>query len=95
MYMPIGIHNRVINKMIREMRDKGFIVERHSYSFRVMYNERFIASFHIYPGYKRIVFRILVDPVKYAEVLNNLMEIIEGYFMDYTLEKQFVNVEFT
>lgn len=58
MLFPKGVDVRVLNRIVLFLRDNGLWVERHSYSFRVMYMGRFVASFHIYPGFNSVVLKL-------------------------------------
>lgn len=48
----------MLNRLVDELRSRGLWVERHSYSFRVMFREKIVASFHIYPYHREIQVRL-------------------------------------
>jgi hypothetical protein len=55
---PRGIPVVVLNKLVEELNEKNLYAERHSYSIRMMYNGRFVASLHLYPGFNQAVLRL-------------------------------------
>jgi hypothetical protein len=76
--LPIGIHSKILNRLVWDLRKQGLWAERHSYSFRIIYNNRFIASFHIYPGYNEVEIRVYGD-----EADEHVIEVIEKTITDH------------
>ncbi|NAZ26657.1 MAG: hypothetical protein GU348_00700 [Thermogladius sp.] len=86
-YMPRGIHPRVFNNMIRDLRGRGLWAERHSYSMRVMYEGRFVASLHFYPGYNIVEARLYAESPQLNEMLRGLINgVIAQYLPEYRVD---------
>ena len=82
MLLPKGIHVKVLNQIVWELRDRGLWVERHSYSFRVFRNERIVGSFHIYPGYNEVILRI-IDKQAGEEVITIIVDVLKKHLPEY------------
>ena len=83
MYVPRGIHPRVLNSITWRLRKHGLWVERHTYSYRIMYRGKLIASLHIYPGYDEAILRLYsgdetVDQYIVDTVSNVFKELLPG-----------------
>lgn len=71
-----GVRHDVLNDIVNELRKRGLWVERHSYSFRVMFRGRIVASFHIYPIHMEVDVRLYSGSVSVDNmVLKNLEEV--------------------
>ncbi|WP_440059956.1 hypothetical protein ACSU1N_02030 [Thermogladius sp. 4427co] len=85
-YIPKGIHPRVFNKIVWELRSLGLWAERHSYSMRVMYRDKFVASLHFYPGYNIIEGRLYAESPGVNEYLaETLSNVLSKYLRDYKI----------
>jgi len=77
LYVPRGVHPRILNKLTWELRNRGIWVERHSYSYRVFYGGRIAGSIHIYPGFDEVVvklyreYELLAQPI--ISVFNSIL----------------------
>jgi hypothetical protein len=90
-YVPQGIHPRVFNKMIGDLRERGLWAERHSYSMRVMYQGRFVASLHFYPGYNLVEVRVYAESRELNEAIaREIGGVIARYLPGYNLEVKFL-----
>ncbi|MFZ8791637.1 MAG: hypothetical protein ACO2OS_05090 [Thermosphaera aggregans] len=86
MITPRGIPVRVLNKLVEELNEKNLYAERHSYSIRMMYNGRFVASLHLYPGFNQAVLRVYGE----SEVINKkvseiVVELVRKYLKNLEL----------
>ncbi|OYT37198.1 MAG: hypothetical protein B6U89_07765 [Desulfurococcales archaeon ex4484_58] len=84
---PIGVHQKILNRIVWVLREKGIWVERHSYSFRIMYRERIVGSLHLYPGYNLIVLKLysgeLGTSKKLARIING---VLNNFLPNYSIE---------
>ncbi|MGC8982449.1 MAG: hypothetical protein ACP5KA_01640 [Desulfurococcaceae archaeon] len=61
MLLPRGIDVKKMNRLVEELRKAELWAERHSYSIRIMYKGRIVASLHLYPGYNEAVLKLYSD----------------------------------
>lgn len=47
-----------LDRVVFELGRLGLLVERHSYSYRVMYRDKIVMGIHFYPGYREISVRL-------------------------------------
>ncbi|MEM1933014.1 MAG: hypothetical protein QXY53_01225 [Desulfurococcaceae archaeon] len=71
---PFASTHLILNHLVNELRSRGLWVERHSYSFRVMYCGKIVASFHIYPYHKEIHVRLYSGVDEIDTYLKNTLE---------------------
>ncbi len=87
----VGIHPKIFNKLLWFLRKNGLWVERHSYSFRVMYRGRFVASFHIYPGYNIAVLRLYSGKQSIDRfVEEKVLQAFNKYLPDYRVDIEYI-----
>lgn len=92
LYYPVGLQHKLLNNIVWEFRKKKFWVERHSYSFRVMFNNIFIASFHVYPGYNEVVVRLYNnDTHVYIRFINLFFKLFNKYMPNYYVKVIHIN----
>lgn len=84
--LPIGINVKVLNNIVYELRSKNLWAERHSYSIRIMYNGRFVASLHIYPGFNEAALRLYGSEESNEMVLSAVKELFTKYLPHYSLK---------
>jgi len=87
LYIPKGIHPRVLNNITWDLRSLGIWVERHSYSYRIIYGGVIVGSIHIYPGYDEVVIRI---SSKYAELLPMIAGTLLKYLPRYKITTEYL-----
>ncbi|WP_276814911.1 hypothetical protein [Desulfurococcus amylolyticus] len=87
-YFIKGIPVKVLNSMVEAFRLKGLWAERHSYSLRIMYNNRFAASLHLYPGFNEAVLRLISgDPLINSRIRSIVKEIMSIYLPGYVVRE--------
>lgn len=69
MITPRGIPVRIFNKILEELNERKIYAERHSYSIRMMFQGKFVASLHLYPGFNQAVLRVYGE----SEEVNQLI----------------------
>lgn len=67
--LPRGISHRALNGLVQELREGGLWAERHSYSIRIMYEGKFVASLHLYPGFNEAQLRLYGDSLEVNELV--------------------------
>lgn len=86
--------HRSLNLLVNELRSRGLWVERHSYSFRVMLQEKIVASFHVYPYHREIYARLYSGN---EEIDSFVMKVLEETFIkilgDYKIQFSIVTSE--
>ncbi|MEL9909175.1 MAG: hypothetical protein QXP97_05905 [Desulfurococcus sp.] len=87
-YFIKGIPVKVLNNMVEELRLKGLWTERHSYSLRIMYNNRFVASLHLYPGFNEAVLKLISgDPFINSRIRSIVKEVMSIYLSGYVVRE--------
>ncbi len=90
--IPRGISVKKLNNFLEDLRKQGLWAERHSYSIRIMYNGKFVASLHLYPGFNEAVLRLYGD----VEVNNMVQEVVyktvSRYLPDFKLKIQVISL---
>jgi len=71
---PRGIPVKVLNKLVEELNQRGLYAERHSYSIRMMYQGRFVASLHLYPGFNQAVLRVYGESERINKTVEEVVE---------------------
>lgn len=85
-YLIKYVDHRVLNKFIWLLRDRGLWIERHSYSFRLMYRNVIIGSLHIYPGFNEAVLKIhSVSESEARELIETIESVFYKLFPEYKL----------
>lgn len=80
------VDHKLLNNFTWLLRERGIWVERHSYSFRIMYNNLIIGSLHIYPGFNEAVLRIhSIDKNSVEYIVNNVKKLFNQLFPEYRL----------
>ncbi|MGB9827798.1 MAG: hypothetical protein ACPLSM_04700 [Thermosphaera sp.] len=74
MITPRGIPVKVLNKLVEELNQRGLYAERHSYSIRMMYQGRFVASLHLYPGFNQAVLRVYGESERINKTVEEVVE---------------------
>lgn len=68
------------------LRESGLWVERHSYSFRIMYGGRIVGSLHIYPGFREAILKVYnVNEGEASYVVSTVRRVFETLFPEYEL----------
>jgi len=78
------INPKKLDELLYALREIGIDVWRHSYSYRLIYKNKIIASLHIYPGYNDVTIRILGISKETAmsvmdHVLTKIREVLPYY----------------
>lgn len=84
--LPMGISTKRLNNFINELRSHGLWAERHSYSIRIMYRDKIVASLHLYPGFNKAVLRLYGDDQENKYVLLNVTKSIDKYLPGFKIE---------
>ncbi|MEM4718369.1 MAG: hypothetical protein QXE81_06425 [Desulfurococcaceae archaeon] len=84
--LPVGISTRRLNNLINELRSMGIWAERHSYSIRVMYRDKIVASLHLYPGFNTAVLRLYGDKQENDHVLLSVTRSISKHLPGFKIE---------
>lgn len=83
------VDHRLLNKFVWLLRNKGLWIERHSYSFRIMYGNLIIGSLHIYPGFREAVLKIHSLGTNEAEkIVYVIKSVFNELFPEYELNIQ-------
>ncbi|QOR95017.1 hypothetical protein IMZ38_03735 [Thermosphaera chiliense] len=89
MITPRGIPVKVLNKLVEELNQRGLYAERHSYSIRMMYQGRFVASLHLYPGFNQAVLRVYGESERINKTVEEVVEeLVKKYLGDLELNVQ-------
>lgn len=72
-----GVRHEILNDIANELRVQGLWVERHSYSFRIMFKNRVIGSFHVYPLHMEVNVRLYSGDV---DVDNMVLKTLKDVF---------------
>ena len=78
---------------MQRLRENGFYVGRHSYSYRLFYEGKVVAelfnSLHLYPGYREAclrLYRVRRDLAELAEaVRERIIMVVRDVFSDYKI----------
>jgi hypothetical protein len=84
--LPRGINVKVLNRLVEDMKKSGLIAERHSYSIRIMYRNRIVASIHLYPGYDSAVVKLYGDEEANRVVLETTVELLKKHLPWFKVE---------
>lgn len=85
------INPQKLDELVFKLRKNNISVGRHSYSYRLFYNEKLIAGIHVYPGYNEVVLRIYMSYIEYSKpIIGLIKEIIRKVFPDYRLVVQYI-----
>ncbi len=75
-----------LDRVVFELGRLGILVERHSYSYRVMYRDRIVMGIHFYPGYREISIRLYKSFRELAEeVLPTVRNVLRKLFPDHKI----------
>ncbi|MEM2009552.1 MAG: hypothetical protein QXV51_01735 [Thermosphaera sp.] len=86
MITPKGISVKLLNKILEELNQRGIYAERHSYSIRMMFKGRFVASLHLYPGFNQGVLRVYGDSEEINQFIVNVVgELLNKYLKELEL----------
>lgn len=76
-----------LDKLVWRLRESGFYVNRHSYSYRLFYEGKIVAGLHLYPGYRLVSLRLYRVYQELAEAVYKLIvkvvhDVFPGYRVD-------------
>jgi len=91
--LPVGLNVKLLNEIVSELRKSGLWAERHSYSIRIMYNGKFTASLHLYPGFNEAVLRLYGSREFNEAVFNAVKSLFSKYLPNYVLETTHIEVK--
>ncbi|MEZ0394073.1 MAG: hypothetical protein ABWK00_03400 [Desulfurococcaceae archaeon] len=75
-----------LQRLTQALREGGLWAERHSYSIRIMYHEKFVASLHLYPLHGEAVMRLYSDEEPVNDyVLNAVRKALQQHFPELRL----------
>ncbi len=84
----IGVLNRKrLDSLVYLLEDKGIMVSRHSYSYRLFYKGKIIAGIHVYPIYNEIsirLYRVFKEYVK--ETRDLVVNVVKQIFPEYRIK---------